>query len=140
MTLPSPTLVFSYAAAVTGGGQRRGWIPWLGLVLLVGCLGSPLAAQETTVSPHGALSLDCLDCHREEGWKPARVGPAFDHAQFGYPLAGAHGAANCMGCHQDLAFAGTPTNCAACHQDPHRGELGADCARWLEQGGPVASA
>lgn len=128
MTAPSPTLLFSYAAALMGGGRRRGWIPWLGLLLLIGSQGSPVAAQETTVSPHGALSLDCLDCHREDGWKPARVGPGFDHARFGYPLVGAHGAANCMGCHQDLTFAGTPRNCAACHQDPHRGELGADCA------------
>ncbi len=87
-----------------------------------------LAAQETTASPHGELSMDCLECHRETGWRPVRIRPTFDHAALGYPLTAAHATAPCMGCHQTLTFTDTPARCAECHQDIHRGEVGEDCA------------
>ncbi len=98
----------------------------LGLALL---LAGPLAAQERTRSPHGELKLDCIACHRSEGWTQVTISRSFDHNKFGFPLIGAHTTAACRACHQTLDFKGTPTTCATCHEDAHRGELGADCVR-----------
>lgn len=83
----------------------------------------------TTRNPHGQLALQCSTCHAPEGWVPARVSAAFDHAKSGFALAGAHARAACRDCHVTLDFKGAPADCAACHRDPHRAELGADCGR-----------
>lgn len=98
---------------------------------------TPLAAAQqvtptvSTQNPHGKLELPCATCHAPNGWIPARVSSAFDHAKSGFPLAGAHTRAACRDCHATLDFKGAPppTDCAACHRDAHRGELGADCGR-----------
>jgi hypothetical protein len=87
------------------------------------------AAQQATQNPHGKLQEACAVCHSPEGWTPAHVSAAFDHAKKGFALAGAHARTSCRGCHTNLTFTGTRTDCAACHADVHRGELGADCAR-----------
>lgn len=100
-----------------------------GLVLgLSLALTAGLRGQETTLSPHGQLANDCTDCHREEGWRPVRIRPGFDHAKLGFPLSGAHATAPCLSCHLDLTFANAATRCGSCHQDIHRGELGEDCS------------
>ncbi|PTM14826.1 MAG: hypothetical protein DA408_02070, partial [Bacteroidetes bacterium] len=51
----------------------------------------------------------CLACHPMGG-----VGDGFDHNLTGFPLTGAHLAAECLDCHA-AGYAGTPTDCAACH-------------------------
>ena len=86
-------------------------------------------AQQTTRNPHGRLQQPCAACHGSEGWVPAKISAAFDHAKTGFPLAGAHAQTTCRSCHSSLDFKGTPRDCASCHRDVHRGELGADCAR-----------
>ncbi len=98
---------------------------FLAILLIVG--GRPALAQEAVVSPHGPLANKCLDCHRDDGWRPARIGPTFDHKAVGFALLGAHGSATCLSCHQDLTFANAPTRCVQCHMDVHRGELGSAC-------------
>lgn len=96
------------------------------LVLLL--LATPASGQESR-NPHGTLRQECALCHAAEGWVPAKVDRAFDHAKLGMPLAGAHARSTCRGCHAGLVFSEVERTCAGCHADVHRGELGADCAR-----------
>ena len=53
----------------------------------------------------------------------------FDHAQF-FPLDGQHTNVDCVKCHVDKKFKGTPKECVGCHAEPkvHAGLFGADCA------------
>ncbi len=107
-------------------------------------LGLPVECRSCHFDEHrGQLSTECTKCHDNEAWKPA---PLFDHAQTEYPLRGAHREVECAECHaaeKDPAPPGFPgpksatfaryapvdQACASCHEDPHRGRLGADCAR-----------
>lgn len=72
-----------------------------------------------------AYGLDCTGCHdgrdRMQG---------FDH-QVAYPLQGAHEIDDCMACHENYIFPGTPRECVGCHEDPefHSGQFGEDCVR-----------
>jgi hypothetical protein len=85
---------------------------------------------------------DCAACHAAAAWKPA----TFDHARARFPLADRHATVACAKCHYREGPGGTRVtsatpgafvryrplefaSCAACHTDPHRGQLGADCAR-----------
>lgn len=80
----------------------------------------------------------CLGCHGEhlgpagELTRMASLGTA--HAQFGFPLDGAHAAVACRACHlpstSGSGFSKVPKTCVGCHRqdDPHRGSLGEDCA------------
>jgi hypothetical protein len=54
----------------------------------------------------------------------------FDHEQL-FPLTGAHAAAECVACHAEQRFAGTPADCVACHPEPeiHAGQFGDECDR-----------
>lgn len=66
----------------------------------------------------------CLDCHDGTGQMAN-----FDHSR-AWPLEGQHGVVECVACHSNQVFAGTPTECEGCHAEPeiHRGLFGADCA------------
>lgn len=82
----------------------------------------------------------CADCHAVERFQPARYG-AEEHAQSRFPLAGAHLAIPCVGCHREVAGTALPapfrragqpatrqyrfaaTTCRDCHKDPHAGSL-----------------
>jgi hypothetical protein len=99
------------------------------LPLIAFVLGQGALARTPVKNPHGRFREDCGLCHGAESWKPARISRKFDHARFGFPLAGAHRSAPCTACHVTLEFARAASRCASCHEDPHRGELGADCAR-----------
>lgn len=104
----------------------------IGVLALAGALcAAPVQGQQRTVAnPHGALQQPCNDCHSPEGWTPARVSAAFDHARAaGFALAGAHATATCRACHTSLDFRGASRHCVSCHTDPHRAEEGTDCAR-----------
>lgn len=69
----------------------------------------------------------CERCHNEHHgrsfrlihWEPAR----FDHRVTGFPLVGAHAAAQCRQCHKTRSFLGLSASCTSCHADPHRGGL-----------------
>ena len=101
--------------------------------LMIVCLAlfvaAPLAAQERTTSPHGDLKTECAVCHRPDSWTSLQISSQFSHADFGFPLTGAHGATTCRACHTTLDFQRTSSDCTACHTDLHRGELGPNCAR-----------
>ena len=73
----------------------------------------------------GRLGPDCATCHTVEDWHAT----VFDHAQTGFPLAGAHAAIACQDCHVNGQLAGIPRACVACHKqdDVHEGRLGSDC-------------
>lgn len=79
-------------------------------------------------NPHGDFKEECGLCHSSDGWTPAKISPAFDHAKFGFSLEGSHAAASCRSCHASLEFSQEKTQCVSCHQDVHRGELGTECA------------
>jgi hypothetical protein len=90
---------------------------------------TPLAAQQTSRSPHGALTLECAGCHLPQSWTAIRTDGKFNHETTRFPLQGAHARVTCRSCHTALDFKGAPTTCSSCHADLHRGELGADCAQ-----------
>ncbi len=82
---------------------------------------------------------DCARCHTVEGYAPSSY-TVERHAGTAYPLAGAHLAVPCVGCHarpragapvSDIPFRFQSTRCETCHRDPHRGEA----ATWIAKGG-----
>ena len=82
------------------------------------------------VLPHDTFPADCTTCHAGSGWKDLVADFSFDHrAETGVALEGAHGAAQCLRCHNDrgpvadFAAAG----CVGCHEDVHYGELSQRC-------------
>jgi hypothetical protein len=99
------------------------------LLLVAFALAARAGARTPPENPHGKFHEPCGQCHGADAWRPARVGPGFDHARFGFPLEGAHASASCAACHGSLDFTRTERQCASCHEDPHRGEMGSDCSR-----------
>jgi len=61
----------------------------------------------------GQFSTDCLTCHNENSWQPAE----FDHNLTNFPLTGAHLTLECISCHENGQFIGTPVDCFSCHED-----------------------
>ncbi len=59
----------------------------------------------------GGYDPNCISCHSDEAWKPAR----FDHNLANFPLTGAHLTADCAQCHNEGTFNGTPQECYPCH-------------------------
>ncbi len=84
---------------------------------------------------------ECKACHVEHQgraadlvWWGKQGRGAFDHAQTGYVLEGAHARVACEACHRLPAagartFLGLASACTACHADVHRGQLGAGQCR-----------
>ena len=74
----------------------------------------------------GVLGETCTDCHSPNGWDLV----AFDHSLTMFSLRDAHAEAQCIDCHRDQTFVGTPLRCASCHRDDdvHNGRNGTECA------------
>ena len=70
---------------------------------------------------------DRQDCHTPESWSALREPMKFDHGETGFHLAGAHRAAQCIGCHKDPIFNHVGISCNDCHADHHGGQLGQTC-------------
>jgi hypothetical protein len=95
---------------------------------------------------------DCKTCHVEHQgveydlvWWGKAGRAAFDHAQTGHTLEGAHARVDCRQCHQpahnpsndslaaarvnvERTYLGLGTACASCHADVHQGQFkGRDC-------------
>lgn len=72
----------------------------------------------------------CADCHDAAAFRPSLYDAAL-HAKAAYPLDGAHVVVPCVGCHAELATAGSRRpvfrdarrRCAECHKDPHAGQF-----------------
>ena len=63
-----------------------------------------------------SFSTNCLECHTEVAWEPS----SFDHdTSTDFALNGAHINTDCISCHIDGIYEGTPTNCNNCHQDDY---------------------
>ena len=82
-------------------------------------------AGELVVQGVGKPKIDCNECHKQTGWKPAQ----FDHAKTGFKLTEKHSNVRCDSCHVSLPYENTPDACIACHDlnDPHGGEYGDKC-------------
>lgn len=117
---------------IRGAGGAALVVAAVAALLLVTGRCAPTHAQDGEADdppyPHGDFAEDCALCHSDDGWRPARIAPEFEHVGR-FPLRGAHAAAQCRSCHQNLEFRKAPSDCVSCHQDVHRGELGIDCAR-----------
>jgi hypothetical protein len=96
-------------------------------------VGCHRADARNAVPDHEAAGFlrDCTACHSSTTWKNAR----FDHTQTDFPLAGAHRAVSCDGCHADRVYSDKSTQCVACHQadfdeaktPPHAGAFPTTC-------------
>lgn len=69
--------------------------------------------EQTTDPNHVAsgFSTDCQLCHSSFAWTPA----TFDHNATAFPLTGAHKTTDCIDCHTNNTYTGTPRECVACH-------------------------
>jgi hypothetical protein len=92
------------------------------------------AQQSNGAGPHGRLpaDTDCLACHTQDSWKPARRRLEFDHnASTSFVLLGRHEKVTCTSCHLDLRFDApklSVADCASCHVDVHQGRFVASCS------------
>lgn len=73
-------------------------------------------------SPHGQLSLQCIDCHTTATWKALPATMTFNHSTTAFQLYGRHRAAECKACHTSLQFAGTSAQCYECHRKDYESE------------------
>ena len=68
-----------------------------------------------TINPNhlvAQFSHNCIECHTLNSWKPS----TFDHSKTSFKLSGAHQTVDCLFCHKNGQFSGTPTTCYPCHQ------------------------
>jgi nitrate/TMAO reductase-like tetraheme cytochrome c subunit len=78
------------------------------------CSGCHLPKYNATSKPaHQAngIGTTCQTCHSTAGWTPA----TYDHSVTRFPLAGAHRAVSCAGCHADGVYRGKSMLCSSCH-------------------------
>jgi hypothetical protein len=73
----------------------------------------------------GTYGTNCADCHTPVTWKHDKL----DHSLFAFKLDGTHTSVECLKCHQNGVFKGTPATCFGCHQkdDFHKGQYGQQC-------------
>ena len=67
-------------------------------------------------SPHGAIKIECINCHSTDDWIKLISSIKFDHSTTRFFLFNQHRNINCKDCHVDLKFYKTPTECIACHK------------------------
>ena len=74
----------------------------------------------------GAFGTDCGACHKTDAWQ----GATFDHSKSAFPLTGKHVPVDCVKCHVNNVYKGTPQTCVDCHKDPvyHLGVFSTACA------------
>lgn len=68
----------------------------------------------------GTVGRDCENCHNAASWMINNVKPI--HQQSGFPLTGAHAAADCQRCHtsaSNLRFNNLRTDCFSCHKQQY---------------------
>jgi hypothetical protein len=85
-----------------------------------------IACHAADDAHQGSFGQDCSGCHTPDGWEAA----SFDHSLAAFTLTGAHLGVECVECHINQVFKGTPQECSACHIEPdyHRGLFDAECA------------
>lgn len=72
-------------------------------------------ALDVTNPNHQTLNYehDCTVCHNTTSWDQV----TFDHNRSQFPLTGSHRTVDCIQCHANKVFTGTPRECYPCHQD-----------------------
>ncbi len=75
------------------------------------CHQPDYAATQNPNHAVGNYSHDCATCHTTDAWNPA----SFDHNLSQFPLTGAHVNVNCLACHVNGQYTGTPMECVTCH-------------------------
>ncbi len=88
------------------------------------CFGCHALDDQPFMLQHEAeLGSSCLECH--DGVDRMR---SFDH-QAVFPLDGSHLEIECLACHVNQNYQGTPSDCKACHAEPeiHLGYFGLTC-------------
>ncbi len=67
---------------------------------------------------HSGFSTNCSECHSNDGWRPASIGPSFQHP---WPLTGAHASTSCASCHtgDPPVYDNAPEECVGCHRDDY---------------------
>jgi hypothetical protein len=117
------------------------------------CLDCHTDPHRGRFEPGGARAkaASCRTCHTMDAYRPTQVDAAA-HARLGFPLAGAHRAVPCQGCHAELKatpsaagapprtllFADAPAACDGCHPSPHGDQFEGRRAR--AKGGPAGDA
>ena len=86
------------------------------------CHRTDFAAALSPNHQTSQFSHDCTSCHSMNGWTPS----TFDHSKTVFPLQGAHRTIDCVSCHSNSRFAGTPTDCYTCHQADFAGAKAPD--------------
>lgn len=84
------------------------------------CYSCHSTEYQTKVINHVALGFPttCNLCHSMDSW----FGAKFDHAKFtGFALTGMHATLDCIACHANGQFQGTPANCYSCHTADYNG-------------------
>jgi predicted CXXCH cytochrome family protein len=79
------------------------------------CYGCHQTDWNGTTDPNHATAgfpTTCDTCHTTTAW----TGATFNHNNTPFPLTGAHVGVDCIKCHVNSVFAGTPTDCYSCHQ------------------------
>ncbi|MDX2262043.1 MAG: hypothetical protein SFU84_10155 [Gemmatimonadales bacterium] len=141
-TLVSRGGVTSHAELVNQCGACHA-APWGGEPMAARCLACHddiQAELRDSSALHAGFpeATGCRGCHDEHlgpaGELTRMAGLGSAHAQFGFPLDGAHERVACRDCHTPTAsgagFSKVPKTCVGCHRDDdtHRGSLGEDCA------------
>ncbi|RJP73712.1 MAG: hypothetical protein C4532_04090 [Candidatus Abyssobacteria bacterium SURF_17] len=98
------------------------------LFVALAVLGAGIALTQESRNPHGSIKWECETCHSTTSWKGLRADLRFDHDETGFRLDGAHGRADCIGCHVSPVFNHVSTACVDCHADHHEGQLGNNCS------------
>lgn len=91
-----------------------------------GCIDCHSDGVQNTafIQPHiQRYGMNCTTCH--DGVDRMED---FDHQRV-FPLEGAHKEVDCLLCHTDQVFSGTPRECSLCHAEPdiHAGFFGLNC-------------
>lgn len=84
------------------------------------CYGCHQADWNGTTDPNHAAAgfpTTCDTCHNTTAW----TGATFNHNSTPFPLTGAHVSVDCIRCHVNNVYAGTPTDCYSCHSADYTG-------------------
>ncbi len=74
---------------------------------------------------NGQYGKNCESCHKPTKWNEV----TFDHNTTAFPLVDSHKTVECLACHKNGTFKGTPKDCYSCHapKDKHNGQFGKNC-------------
>lgn len=79
----------------------------------VACHVEERVRADASIIGHSEFSTECVSCHSDLEWIPAR-----GHPEDRFPLTGGHMGVQCASCHTNgYAPGSTPSQCIACHTD-----------------------